>query len=48
MKPAEPAAARAPGPADEPPMLATFAAVLALEVIVLLALWGLGRYFGSP
>ena len=27
-------------------MTATFAAVLAVEVLVLLALWGVGRYFG--
>jgi hypothetical protein len=28
------------------PMTATYAAVLAVEALVLLALWALGRYFG--
>jgi hypothetical protein len=32
---------------DERPMAATYATVLAVEVLVLLALWLAGRYFGS-
>jgi hypothetical protein len=31
----------------ERPMARTYAAVLAVEVLVLLALWAAGRYFGS-
>jgi hypothetical protein len=32
--------------ADDRPMTRTYAAVLAVEVLVLLALFALGRYFG--
>jgi hypothetical protein len=38
MTPAEP---------EEPSMTRTYVQVLALEVLVLLALWAAGRYFGS-
>jgi hypothetical protein len=31
----------------EAPMTRTYAAVLALEVLVLAALWAAGRYFGA-
>jgi len=32
---------------DDEPMAGTYAKVLALEVLVLLALWAAGRYFGT-
>lgn len=32
---------------DERSMTRTYATVLAVEVVVLLALWAAGRYFGS-
>jgi hypothetical protein len=32
---------------DEAPMTRTYAAVLAVEVLVLVALWAAGRYFGA-
>jgi hypothetical protein len=32
---------------DDRPMTRTYAAVLAVEALVLLALWAAGRYFGS-
>ena len=32
---------------DEPAMTRTYVQVLTLEVLVLLALWAAGRYFGS-
>lgn len=50
--PAEPAPARgfatdgAP-PAEDRPMTRTYAAILAVEVAFLLALWAVGRFFGS-
>jgi hypothetical protein len=33
--------------ADEPRMTRTYAAVLGVEVLVLLTLWAVGRYFAS-
>ena len=43
-----PAGDPAPAPApDERPMTGTYVRVLVLEVVVLLALWAAGRYFGS-
>lgn len=36
-----------PGAGDDRPMAWTYASVLVLEVLVLLALWAAGRYFGS-
>ena len=32
---------------EDRPMTKTYATVLAVEVLVLLALWAAGRYFGS-
>jgi hypothetical protein len=37
----------APADEDDRPMAGTCAAVLAVEALVLLALWAAGRYFGS-
>jgi hypothetical protein len=41
------AGARTAEPEDSP-MTRTYARVLVVEVVVLLALWGAGRYFAAP
>jgi hypothetical protein len=33
---------------EDSPMTRTYARVLVVEVVVLLALWGAGRYFAAP
>lgn len=37
-----------PDDAQDSPMTWTYAAVLLVQVVVLLALWAAGRYFGAP